>query len=141
MTPDLIAQVMNDLVPFHRFLGLRVEEVRAGYTRVVMPFRPEFIGDPTREALHGGIAATLADTAGGIAVWTAVQAAESRVSTIDLRVDYLSRGKPEDLVAVSTLIRVGSKHGVADVRLFHDSNPDELVASARGVYNVFIKAR
>lgn len=140
MNPDLVAQVMNEMVPMHRFLGLRVLEARVGYARVEVPFRDEFIGDPTRPALHGGLAATLADTAGGIAVWTAIDAANSRVSTLDLRVDYLARGRPEDLIAEATLIRVGSKHGVADVKLFHPSAPDDIVALARAVYNVIIKS-
>ena len=140
MNADLVAQIMNEMVPLHRFLGLRVEEAREGYARCVVPFRDEFIGDPTRPALHGGIAATLADTAGGIAVWTAVQAADSRVSTLDLRVDYLARGRPEDLVAEATLLRVGSKHGVADIKLYHPSDPTDLVAIARAVYNVIVKS-
>ncbi len=141
MNPEIVAQIMNEMVPLHRFLGLRVDEAREGYARCVVPFRPEFIGDPSRPALHGGIAATLADTAGGIAVWTAVHASDSRVSTLDLRVDYLARGRPEDLIAEATLLRVGSKHGVADVKLYHPSDPTDLVAIARAVYNVVVKAR
>jgi uncharacterized protein (TIGR00369 family) len=55
---------------------------------LVLPVRPEFVGDPRRPALHGGVLSALIDTAGGVAAWSALGTGGS-VSTVDLRVDYL----------------------------------------------------
>ena len=55
-------------------------------------FKPEFIGDPNREALHGGVLSTLIDTTGGLCCWSTLRHQNDRVSTIDLRIDYLLKG-------------------------------------------------
>ena len=88
-----IRHVIEQEIPFDRFLGLLVEEIRPGYARLRMPFRPEFIGDPRRPALHGGIISMLVDTCGGSAVWASCSVRD-RVATIDMRVDYLRPADP-----------------------------------------------
>jgi uncharacterized protein (TIGR00369 family) len=78
----------------------------------------------------------LADTAGGVAVWGALENPVARVSTIDLRVDYLRPGACEDLAAEAVAVRVGRTVGVADVRLFQGSARDGLIATGKGVYAI-----
>ena len=128
--------MMETQIPFNRVIGIRVAEVDRGRVRLEIPFRDELIGDAVRRAMHGGVISTLADTAGGAAVWSAVEDPRARVQTIDLRVDYLRPGRGETLVAEATVARVGRRVGVADVRLFHPSAPLEDVATAKGVYNI-----
>ncbi|HQY60355.1 MAG: PaaI family thioesterase [Myxococcales bacterium] len=140
-----LARVMEELIPFNRFLGIRCEEVREGYARLRIPFRAELVGDPMRPALHGGVLSTLADTAGGAAVWTGLRDARGRVSTIDLRIDYLRPARLADLVCEATVVRQGNRVGVADMRLYHppaappagepEQAPDT-IATGKGVYNV-----
>jgi uncharacterized protein (TIGR00369 family) len=134
--PDALRQLTEEWIPFNKYLGVQAVEIRTGYARLEVPFRDELIGDPIRRALHGGVISALADTAGGIAVWAGIEDPRARVSTIDLRVDYLRPGKTETLVAVATVVRVGNRVGVADIRLFHPSAPDETVATGKGVYNI-----
>jgi uncharacterized protein (TIGR00369 family) len=136
MDPDALRQLTEEWIPFNRYLGVQCAEIRVGYARLEVPFREELIGDPIRRALHGGVISALADTAGGIAVWAGIEDPRARVSTIDLRVDYVRPGKTETLVAVATVVRVGNRVGVADIRLFHPSAPDETVATGKGVYNI-----
>ena len=136
MDADALRQLTEDWIPFNTYLGVKAVEIRQGYARLDIPFRPELIGDPVRPALHGGVISALADTAGGIAVWTQVDDPRGRVSTIDLRIDYLRPGRPETLVAVATVVRVGNRVGVADIRLFHPSAPDETIATGKGDYNI-----
>ena len=97
--------------------------------------RPELIGDPDRPALHGGVLSAVADTCGGCAVWSAV-GADDRVSTIDLRIDYLRPGQPEELRCIGNVLRVGNRVGVAQITLFHPSASDVPIAEAKGVYSV-----
>src|SRR5689334_3169644 len=93
MDLTLLKAVAEQYIPFNRFLGVEATHLERGRARMEIPFREELIGDWMRPALHGGVISMLADTAGGIAVWTALENPISRVSTIDLRVDYLRPGK------------------------------------------------
>ncbi len=133
--PPEFVQLIESIIPFNQFLGIKIDETRDGYCRLRLPFRPEFIGDSMRPALHGGVISTLIDTCGGFAVWTQVSL-EDRVSTIDLRVDYLAPGAAEELFADATVVRVGNRVGVVDVRCWQPSNRERTVATGKGVYNI-----
>lgn len=139
MDPEVMRQVMEEVIPFNRYLGVRVVEVRKTYAKLQVPFREELIGDPLRPALHGGVLSALADAAGGAAVWTGIEDDRARVSTIDLRIDYLRPARLETIIAEAVVVRLGNRVGVADVRLFHPSTESETVATGKGVYNVTIK--
>jgi len=132
----VLKHVMEEIIPFNRYLGVRVTEVRKGFARLEIPFREELIGDPLRPALHGGVLSALADAAGGAAVWVSIEDDLARISTIDLRVDYLRPGRLSTLIAEASVVRIGNRVGVADVRLFHPEAEAETVASGKAVYNV-----
>jgi uncharacterized protein (TIGR00369 family) len=132
--PQLLA-FLRDFIPFNRFLGIELVAAEEGKVRLELPFRPEFIGDASRPALHGGVISTLIDTCGGFAVFTAIPFGE-KVSTIDLRVDYLAPGAPEMLIAEGRVVRVGNRVGVVDIVCFQPSQPERIVATGKGVYNI-----
>jgi uncharacterized protein (TIGR00369 family) len=138
MDLDALRQVMEDLVAFNKFLGVRAIQIDSGQVRLEVPFRPELVGDPIRPALHGGVISALADAAGGGAVWSRLEDPRARVSTIDLRIDYLRPARLETLVAEANVVRVGRRVGVVDVRLFHPSAPHETIATGKGVYNISV---
>ena len=132
-TPADILALMENQVPFNRYLGIRGESAEKGRSVLVLPVRPEFVGDPRRPALHGGVVSTLIDTAGGVAAWSALEEGES-VSTVDLTVDYLEpAGLGADLRAAAELVRKGNR--VCHVRI-EVTQGDLLVADGRGVYNI-----
>ncbi|MGZ3408546.1 MAG: PaaI family thioesterase [Polyangia bacterium] len=133
--PKEFLGLIQDFVPFNKFLGIAIDEAREGFVRLSLPYRPEYIGDSSRPALHGGVISTLIDTCGGFAVWTQLRI-EDRVSTIDLRVDYLAPGAPEALYADGTVVRVGNRVGVVDIRCWQASQPSRTVATGKGVYNI-----
>lgn len=139
MDPDVLRQMMEEWVPFNRHLGMKVARSEPGKVRLEIDFREEFIGDPMRRALHGGVLFSLADAAGGMAVWSSSSDPNSRVATIDMRIDYLRPGKPERVCAEAHVVRQGNRVGVADVRLFHPSAEAETIATGKGVYNIVVK--
>lgn len=139
MHPDVLKQVMEEVIPFNRYLGVKVTAVRQGFARLEVPFREELVGDPLRPALHGGVLSALADAAGGGAVWTGIEDERARVSTIDLRIDYLRPARLVTVVAEATVVRLGNRVGVADVRLFHPDAETVAIATGKGVYNITIK--
>jgi len=133
-----LMEVMEHHVPFNKHLGIKGESVESGRAVLVLPVRPEFVGDPRRPALHGGVLSALIDTAGGMAAWSALSAAES-VSTVDLRVDYLEpAGLRGPLRAEALLVRKGNRVCHVRVRLTQDG---QLVAEGTGVYNIHRKRK
>jgi uncharacterized protein (TIGR00369 family) len=133
---SVFPRLIEEFIPFNKFLGMRADLVERGRVRIALPYREELIGDPVKQALHGGVISTLVDTVGGITVWTALENASSRVSTIDLRVDYIRPGRPELMVAEGTVVRVGRSVGVTDMRVFHPSAEDVTIATGKGVYSI-----
>jgi uncharacterized protein (TIGR00369 family) len=135
--PADILRVMEDHVPFNRLLGIRGESAGNGRGVLVLPVRPEMIGDVRRPALHGGVVSSLIDTAGGVAAWSALGAHES-VSTVDLTVDFLEpAGLGGPLRAEAELVRKGNRVCHVRVRVTQDG---VLVAEGRGVYNIHRRA-
>jgi acyl-coenzyme A thioesterase PaaI-like protein len=49
-----LKEIIGEGLPFNILLGIRVVELREGYVKLCVPFRPELVGDPRRPALHGG---------------------------------------------------------------------------------------
>ncbi len=139
MTPEALKLLMEGMIPFNRYLGIVATKLERGFARLEIPFREELVGDMLRPALHGGVLSALADTAGGAAVWTGIEDERARVSTIDLRIDYLRPAKLERVIAEAHVIRVGNRVGVADVRLFQPSAEGDTIATGKGVYNIIIK--
>jgi uncharacterized protein (TIGR00369 family) len=137
ISPEQILHAMEHVVPFNRLLGIRGESVGRGQAVLVLPVRPEFIGDVRRPAVHGGVLSTLIDTAGGLAAWSALADDES-VSTVDLRVDYLEpAGLRGDLRAAAELVRKGNRVCHVRIALTQDG---VLVAEGRAVYNIHRRA-
>jgi uncharacterized protein (TIGR00369 family) len=124
---------MEELSPFSRLLGFKGESVEPGRVVMLLPVREEFVGDPRRPALHGGVVSSLIDTAGGAAAWSVLEEGES-VSTVDLRVDYLEpAGLEAPLRAEAELVRKGNR--VCHVKV-SVTQGTRLVADGRAVYNV-----
>lgn len=133
LTPADLMEIMEKEVPFNRYLGIRGGSAEKGKSVLVLPVRPEFVGDTRRPALHGGVVSALIDTAGGLAAWSALEENES-VSTVDLTVDYLEpAGLRGDLRAAAELLRKGNRVCHVRVRVTQDGT---LVAEGRGVYNI-----
>ena len=130
-----IERFFAEEIPFNRFLGVQLIFLERGVARLLLPFKPELVGDPFRPALHGGVVAAVLDTAGGASVFSEL-ALGDRVSTVDIRVDYLRPARLEDLYAEATIKRVGNRMGVTAIRAYHASDPSQSVAEAMGVYNI-----
>jgi len=128
---------------FLSFLGLTVESLDPDDTVVRVPYDEKLtnsgLGPSHRGELHGGIAATLIDTAAAIACRSALDnPVESGIATIDLDVSYLERAAG-DLTAEASVVRVGGTVGVAEVDVYSDNPEDEdaLVAVGKGSYRLF----
>src|SRR5262245_33372380 len=107
---DQLANFLETVSPFQQFLGVKVVKAEAGMVEILLPFRPELLGEREPPYIHGGVIATLLD----IAACGAIMSSMGRdVPTIDLRVDYLRPGGMGDLIARGRTVRVGCTLGVA----------------------------
>jgi uncharacterized protein (TIGR00369 family) len=133
LRPEEVLQIMEEHVPFNRYLGIVGESAAHGRAVLSLPVRHDHIGDTRRPALHGGVLSSLIDTAGGVAAWSALGANES-VSTVDLRVDFLEPARlAGPLRAEAELVRKGNRVCHVRVAVTQDG---VLVAEGRGVYNI-----
>jgi uncharacterized protein (TIGR00369 family) len=136
--PD-ICRLMETLSPFNKLLGLRVELLEPGHAIVWLAPRAEFIGDPRRQTIHGGVLSALIDTAGGAAAWSTLLALEDAVSTVDLRVDYLEPAVlGEDLRAEARLRRKGNRVCHVQVEVTQGGSA---ISTGVGVYNIYRGSR
>ena len=116
---------------FPRLVGLVLEEVRADYSRMRLPFRPEL--NQPGGVVHGGAIATLIDTVVVPAIASAHPAVPEML-TVSMTIDYLGALRAEDAVAEGWVEKRGKRtvFARAEVR----SARGELVTRASLVYSV-----
>jgi uncharacterized protein (TIGR00369 family) len=137
----LIRKVMEEHVAFNKLLGLKVESVDLAAPKLRFDMRPELIGNPARQILHGGVISATLDVAGGFAIMlslanemTGIPTTFPKLGTIDLRVDYLRPGRGKHFVASAKIVRKGSRIAVTHMELVNDAG--ELIATGSAAYAV-----
>jgi uncharacterized protein (TIGR00369 family) len=133
--PDADRDFWENQIAFNRHLGIRLIARGQGFVRMELPFRPEHIGDPHRSALHGGLFFIFLDIIGGAAVWTELDEGD-KISTVDLRVDFLLPAPLETLVCEGRVARKGNRVVVTDMKVFTPGEPDRVIATGKAVYNL-----
>jgi uncharacterized protein (TIGR00369 family) len=97
---------------FHTaFLGLRLDRVAAGEVEVSLDVEPRHLN--LVGTLHGGMIATLADTATGLAYRTVLDPETTHV-TSSLAVVFLAPGRAGTVTARGTVVRRGARFGYAE---------------------------
>lgn len=135
----LMRSVMEEHIAFNKHLGLKVASFDPAAPQLRFDMRPELVGNPTRQILHGGVISATLDVAGGFAIMMSI-AGESPVTptsfpnmgTIDLRVDYLRPGRGKHFIATARVVRKGSRIAVVHMEMHNDEG--ELIATGGGAY-------
>jgi uncharacterized protein (TIGR00369 family) len=143
---SVVKEIFNERIPFHRVLGLTVESISREGVRVSFRMRDELMGHYQRRMVHGGVLSSVIDVTGGLSAFMGIQEKMpnetlearlerfGRVSTIDLRVDFLRPGIGAWFVATAHTLRTGNK--VAVVRTEVKSDQGDLIAVGTGSYVV-----
>lgn len=138
LSSDLVRTLVEDLIPFNRFLGLKLERFSLDPAQLVtrLELRPEHVGNPRRKAPHGGVISFVIDATAGVAVALSLGDPElaSGIATIDMRVDYLQPARGRALLTTSAVVR-GGKRIVAVRSEVHD-DAGTLLALGNNVFNV-----
>jgi uncharacterized protein (TIGR00369 family) len=138
-----LRQVFEEAVAFNRVLGLKVESLDPDAPKLRFDMKPELIGNPRRQILHGGVISAALDVAAGFAIHLAVGKNRTEdtpegqfptIGTIDLRVDYLRPGRGNYFIATGRVVRLGNRVAVAHMELVNDAG--ELIATGGAAYMV-----
>jgi uncharacterized protein (TIGR00369 family) len=104
-------------VPFNTLLGMRLRRVHRDGVTIDCTLR-----DDLRNSVgvaHGGVTATMADAAVGIAIQRHF-GGKRRIATVELKINYLQPVKEGRILARSHLLRVGSTLCVGRVEFSDD---------------------
>ena len=106
--------------------------------------QPELIGNVAFQILHGGVAATMLDSIGGVVAMEQLYRRAtpedlpdtikkvSRLATVDMRVDYLAPGRGKYFIARAETLRLGRKGCTMRMTMVNDD--DKPIATAIASY-------
>jgi uncharacterized protein (TIGR00369 family) len=141
-----IGRAFEQMIPFNRVLGLKIDSLDPQAPRLRFDMRPELVGNPIRQILHGGVISATLDVVGGLAIALASfpeklekKAGEAPpnfpdIGTIDLRIDYLRPGLGKYFIATGRVVRLGGRVAVVHMELVNDT--DEQIATGSAAYIV-----
>lgn len=129
-TAHLLAAAMNEHTNFTRDLGM-VYSYEDGRMVGRFDLADNLLGNPNFRILHGGVAATMLDTIGGleamIEIFRRDQGTQEekhgkvkRLATVDLRIDYLAPGRGKQFIATAEVIRMGRKGCTTRMMMYND---------------------
>lgn len=116
-------------VPYAKFLGLELGELRNGEASVCLEVRDQL--KQNQGVVHGGAIASLIDTASAFAVVTQLEGGE-RVTTTDLTIHYLRPVTAGRLTATARIVRGGRRLFVISIEVANEKGV--LVATAVTTY-------
>jgi uncharacterized protein (TIGR00369 family) len=116
-------------MPFYRFMGIRLTKLGWGCSEI----RVRVGRGLTQQAgfAHGGVSASLVDSAVGLALCTMIDHG-SAITTIDLQVNFLAPAKPGSLTARGRIIHKGKRTAVGDSRV--TAKDGKLVSKGTATY-------
>lgn len=117
-------------IPIVRTFGMSLAYDEAGHSRLSLPYNPAL--DHGLGGVHGGVMATLLDTAAWFA--SAARHPGIWVATIDLTIHLLEPAVHCNLQAEGWLVRQGKRIDVAEARVYDAS--DTLYAIGRATITV-----
>ena len=132
--------------PFIDHLGVTFESLDGDDICLKLAMRHEVSLDLAGSALHGGAISALMDIIGGsVIAWRIKKEIEglpleeqarrmSRISTINLRIDYLRPGKGKMFTVTGSVLRSGRKVAVTRMELHNEEQL--LIAVGTGTYSV-----
>lgn len=134
----------EEKIVFNRVLGLKLTELQAERVSARIEMRPELIGHYQHDRIHGGVISASLDGMGGLAVMAAIGARHMdeppaarlarflKLSTIDLRIDYLRPGVGAHFLLHAQVLRLGSR--VASTRMEFCAADGRLLSTGAAAY-------
>lgn len=143
---SVIMELFSEKIPFNKIIGLRICSVNSDCVKTQFDMRDALVGNQNRGMLHGGVISSAIDATGGLAAFVSIQKSmrgktleaklekSSKMSTVDLRVDFLRPGIGKKFTVTASNLRTGNKVVVTRIEMHNDKN--ELIAVGTGSYLV-----
>ncbi|MEQ8830490.1 MAG: PaaI family thioesterase [Alphaproteobacteria bacterium] len=118
--PDYAARVRDSFgrQAFMATIGAELTDVAPGHVEMRLPYRPEL--GQQHGFFHGGVIGTLADNAGGYAAFT-LMSPEDSILTVEYKMNIVSPGRGDALVAVGTVLKPGRTLTVCEVKVYAET--------------------
>ena len=116
---------------FYRWAGVEVIDASPGVVEIAFEANSQHLN--LQGLVHGGILATLADTAMGLAVRTVLEPGRRHV-TVQLGVEFLSPGRPGRITARGRSVKIGTQLGFAEADVMNGEG--RLLARAHSTLSV-----
>ena len=141
-----LTRIFEESIVFNQTLGLKITSVTPQGVTGRIAMRPELVGHPSYNRIHGGVISAGLDAMGGIAVLAAIGARHmdesidarlhrfAKLGTIDLRIDYLRPGIGDHFELRAEVLRLGSR--VASTRMEFLGADGKLMSTGAGAYIV-----
>jgi uncharacterized protein (TIGR00369 family) len=140
---EALRYVFEEKIPFCHALSLKFRIVN-GRAEVSFTKQDFMLGNTKLKVLHGGVTAAVLDSIAGTAILLKMAETDpkpdlesqlrefGRVSTIDLRVDYLEPASAPSFVATATVTRLGNR--VANVQMALHDDAGRCVATGAAAF-------
>ena len=102
-------------MPFNNLIGIKLTRVHPDGVTIECQLRPEIMNGAGM--LHGGVTATLADSAVGIAIMRHFNG-ERRITTVEMKLNYLRPVVSNKIFAQARLRRIGNHLCIGQVDIF-----------------------
>ncbi|MGD9588386.1 MAG: PaaI family thioesterase [Pyrinomonadaceae bacterium] len=131
LTPDQKGRIADALhgLPFAQLIGMRLVDVRPGEATIKIEMRDD-LRQP-HGVLHGGVTATLIDTAMAFAIITRLDEGE-KATTVDLTVHYLRPHFEGTFTCTAKVVRAGKR--IITVSADVENSKGNQIATALSTY-------
>ncbi len=141
-----LRRIFEEMVVFNQVIGLKITSIKPDQVRGRIDMKRELIGHFSFNRIHGGVISAGLDAMAGLAVMAAIGARHldepplqrlhrfGKISTIDLRVDYLRPGIGSHFDLSAKVIRLGSR--VASTHMEFSGADGKLLATGAAAYMV-----
>jgi uncharacterized protein (TIGR00369 family) len=143
---DALQHYIDTQHEFLSWLGTEVEQLGDGSAVMRIPYQTKLTNKPPTgqesdgpNPIQGGVASTLIDVAGGMALRPYLDdPVEDSLATINLNVNYL-RPATGDLCAEARVVRAGGSVGVSEVLVTSETRDgaEEGIAYGTGAFRLF----
>ncbi|HEY7608255.1 MAG TPA: PaaI family thioesterase [Alphaproteobacteria bacterium] len=121
--PDFAARVRDSFgrQPFMDHIGARITDLAPGYCEITLAYRPELTQQ--HGFVHGGVLASIADSAAGYAAFC-LMPAEASILTVEYKLNLLRPGQGEAMIARGRVLKPGRTLTVVQADVFARRNGD-----------------
>ena len=116
---------------FYRWAGIELVDASPGLVQIAFQAGPEHVN--LQGLVHGGMLATLADTAMGLAVRTGLEPGRRHV-TVQLGIEFLAPGRAGRIIAHGRTVKIGRQLGFAEADVV--DTRDRILARAHSTLSV-----